>query len=169
MKLQVLGNTDKGIKAIRALLLAFVLITLGFSLGKELTLRRLQAGASPGSAPQGEGDRVVVVYTHATVSCVTCQTMERLIHETLDERFSAALADGALHFQKVNFQQDKAFAQRHQVVANAVVVCLIQQGKEKDARRLDEIWNLYEDPEAFKRYVGDAVQSFMQRLAEPTS
>jgi hypothetical protein len=159
--------TEKTQKILRNLLGGFVLVTIGFALGKEVTLHRLQAAPVPGD--QGPGDRVAVYYTHASVSCVTCQTMERLIKETLAEQFAAAMANQVLTFQKVDFQQDRAFARRYQVVANAVVVSLIKQGREQDAQRLDDIWNLYQDPAAFKQYVGNAIQSYVQRLAEPTS
>ena len=159
---------DKAIKLARSLLLAFVLVTIGFSLGKELTLRRLQTDLAHGSPAQDTGNRVAVYYTHASVTCVTCQTMEGLIKETLAERFAAAMADQVLTFQKVDFQQDKAFARRYQVVANAVVVSLIEEGQEQASQRLDDIRNLYKEPAAFKQYVGDAIQSYVQRLAEPT-
>ena len=158
---------DKAMKAVRPLLWAFVLVTLGFAMGKEMTLRRLQAESGPSN--QGDHDRVAVYYTHASVSCVTCKTMERLIKETVVEQFATAMVDQNLSFQKVDFQQNKAFAQGHQVVANAVVVSLIRQGKEQDFQRLDDIWTLYEDPAAFKKYVGDAIQSYVQALEGPAS
>ncbi len=158
---------DKAMKATRSLLLAFVLLTIGFVMGKEFTRHSLQAESVYGD--QGRQDRVAVYYTHASVSCVTCTTMERLIKETLDEQFADALAGQTLSFQKVDFQRDKAFAQRYQIVANAVVVTLIRQGKEQDFQRLDDIWTLYEDPAAFKQYVGDAIQSYVQKLEGPTS
>lgn len=160
---------DKAIKLTRSLLLAFVLVTIGFSLGKELTLRRLQTDLAHGNPSPDKGNRVAVYYTHASVTCVTCQTMERLIRETLAERFADAMAGQVLTFQKVDFQQDKAFARRYQVVANAVVVSLVEEGQEQASQRLDDIWNLYKDPVAFKQYVGNAIQSYVQRLTEPTS
>jgi hypothetical protein len=158
---------DKAMKATRSLLLAFVLLTIGFVMGKEFTRHSLQAESVYGD--QGTQDRVAVYYTHASVSCVTCTTMERLIKETLDEQFAGAMTGQSLSFQKVDFQRDKAFAQRYQIVANAVVVTLIRQGKEQDFQRLDDIWTLYEDPAAFKQYVGDAIQSYVQELEGPTS
>jgi hypothetical protein len=158
---------DKAMKALRSLLFAFVLVTIGFALGKEFTLRRVQSELGYGG--QGTQDRVAVYYTHASVSCVTCTTMERLIKETLDEQFTDAMAGPGLSYQKVDFQRDKAFAKRYQIVANAVVVSLIRQGKEQDFQRLDDIWTLYEDPAAFKQYVGDAIQSYVQELEGPTS
>jgi len=158
---------DKAMKAVRPLLLAFVLLTIGFALGKEMALRRMQTGS--GHSNQGKHDRVAVYYTHASVSCVTCKTMERLIKETVVEKFATAMVDQKLSFQKVDFQRDKAFAQHHQVVANAVVVSLIRQGKEQDSQRLDDIWTLHQDPAAFKKYVGDAIQSYVQALEGPAS
>ncbi len=90
---------DKAMKVARSLLLAFVLVTIGFAIGKEMTLRRPQAKSGYGN--QGEHDRVAVYYTHASVSCVTCKTMERLIKETVVEQFATAMVDQNLSFQKV--------------------------------------------------------------------
>lgn len=157
---------EKAIKAVRPLLLAFVLVTIGFAIGKEMTLRQVPAESAYGDPGK---DRVAVYYTHASVSCVTCTTMERLIKETLVEQFAAAAVDQSVSFHKVDFQRNQAFAQRYQVVANAVVVSLTRQGKEQDFQRLDDIWTLYEDPAAFKQYVGDVIQSYVQQLEGPAS
>ena len=151
-------NKDKTINVLKHALLAFVLVTIGFGIGKEWTLRRVQSTASPDRVA---GDTVVVYYAHATIRCVTCETIERLTHETLDEQFSAEQADGRLVLKAVNFQEDTAFAAQYEIVANCVVVSRVVQGKEVRHQRLDEVWELYEDPPVFKQFLGDVIRAHL--------
>ena len=151
-------TNEKMINILKYGLLGFVLVTIGFAIGKEWTLRRVQMAASPDTV---SGDTVIVYYAHATIRCVTCETIERLTHETLGEQFAAEKADGRLVFKAVNFQEDMAFAAQYEIVANCVVVSKITQGQEVRHRRLDEVWDLYEDPPAFKQFLGDVIRAHL--------
>lgn len=156
-------DKTKMVRVAKHTLLAFVLVTIGVVIGKEMTLRRVQDMPSPSGSIQG--NHVVVYYAHATIRCVTCETIERLTHETLDEQFSQALAAGTLVFKDVDFQRDGAFAKRYEIVANCVIVSRIESGRERTHRRLDQVWELYPDPPAFKRYVGDAILAHLDALS----
>ncbi len=147
---------EKMMTSLKKALLIFVWITLGFAIGKEVTLRRMQEATPKETAIAGNG--VVVIYAHATIRCVSCETIERLTHETLDEQFGDDVAQGRVTFKEVNFQEDTAFARQYDIVANCVIVSQIQQGQEVQHQRLDEVWDLYEDPPAFKQFLGDAIR-----------
>lgn len=58
------------------ILLAFVLITIGFSLGKETTLRKIKPVASTNETETD--NKVIVYYLHATFRCITCNTIEKM-------------------------------------------------------------------------------------------
>jgi hypothetical protein len=158
-------SKDKIIFFIRQGLLAFVLVTIGFAIGKEVTLRRV-AQAPPHDTISADTslNQVVVSYAHATIRCVSCNTIERLVQETLDEQFAEAVTQKRIVLQEVNFQQDTAFAKQYQIVANCVVLRQIKQGQETQHQRLDKVWELYEDPSAFKAYLGDAIRSYFEGL-----
>ncbi len=151
---------EKMINLLKQGLLAFVLVTIGFGIGKEWTLRRMQVTIPSGGAVSG--DKVMVYYAHATIRCVSCETIERLTHETLDEQFAEAVAAGQLVFKEVNFQEDSNFATHYEIVANCVIVSQIEQGQETRHQRLDEVWDLYEDPPAFKQFLGDAIRTHLE-------
>ncbi len=152
-------SKDKTVHMLKQALLAFVLVTIGFGIGKEVTLRRMQVMVSSNSVMSG--DKVMVTYAHATIRCVSCETIERLTHETLDEQFSEAVADDRIVFREVNFQEDTGLAKQYEVVANCVIVSRIEQGQEIRYKRLDEVWDLYEDPPAFKQFLGDAIRKYL--------
>ncbi len=152
-------NKDKTVHMLKQALLAFVLVTIGFGIGKEWTLRRMQAMASASGAISG--DKVMVTYAHATIRCVSCETIERLTHETLDEQFSEAVAEGRIVFREVNFQEDTGLAKQYEIVANCVIVSQFEQGQKTRYQKLDEVWDLYEDPPAFKQFLGDAIRIYL--------
>jgi hypothetical protein len=152
-------NKDKTVHIMKQALLAFVLVTLGFGIGKEVTLRRMQTMAS--SSDMMSGDKVIVTYAHATIRCVSCETIERLTHETLDEQFSEAVTAGRIVLREVNFQEDTGLAKQYEIVANCVVVSHIEEGQEIRYQRLDEVWDLFEDPPAFKQFLGDVIRNYL--------
>jgi len=155
-------NQERTINVLKQGLLAFVLVTIGFAIGKEVTLRRVrQAEPDKIIAPAGK-DQVVVSYVHATIRCVSCNTIERLVQETLDEQFADAVAQKSLSFKEVNFQKNTTFGKRYEIVANCVVLHKFIQGKEEKHQRLDKVWELYEDPPAFKKYLGDAIGAYLE-------
>ncbi|MFC1763285.1 nitrophenyl compound nitroreductase subunit ArsF family protein [Planctomycetota bacterium] len=156
---------EAGINILKRSLLAFVLVTIGFAIGKEVTLRRVQVG-SPDTSKKTGPDQVAVSYAHATIRCVTCNTIERLVKETLDEQFTEAMTQQRVTFTEVDFQENMAFAKQFKIVANCVVLRQIVQGTETKHQRLDKIWELYENPPAFKQYLGDAIRDYLDPLPE---
>jgi hypothetical protein len=154
---------EKTISTIEYILRGFVLVTIGFAIGKEVTLRRMKA---PATAPTMDTNRngVMVYYAHATIRCVSCETIERLTQETLDEQFGPDVAAGRVVFKEINFQENTAFARQYEIVANCVIVSRMVQGQETRHQRLDKVWELYENPPAFKQYLGDAIRAYLHEL-----
>ena len=150
------------------LLLAFVLITIGFALGKETTRRRITLAVSRNpevaTAQLSTADaeqKVVIYYAHTTFRCVTCNTIEELAKKTVESRFGDASANGLVEWRVVNFQEDEGFAKRHEIVSSCVVVAGMKGDKETGYRRLDKVWTKVDDPVAFDEYVASAVQEFL--------
>ena len=96
-------------KILSGLLLVFVMVTIGFALGKEVTLRRIQnreGGETPVPTPTGTGekpsttdtaaskDHVIVYYFHGDIRCPTCKTIESQTHDTVQSDFAAQLDNG---------------------------------------------------------------------------
>ncbi len=146
------------------LLLAFVLISIGFALGKDVTLRRRAATEGAGSAPVMErGDKVVVTYLHTTFRCVTCNEIERLAKTLVETEFAAELSAGRIAWREVNFQLDEALAKRYGVIASCVVVAKIEDGRETAFQRLDDTWTLYQKPTEFNAYVGKVIKQYLKK------
>ena len=148
----------------RSALLAFVLISVGFALGKEVTARRQTPTTGPESpvpVTTNDKDKVVVYYLHTTFRCVTCNEIERLTKALIETEFADDLAAGRIEWREANFQQDESLAKRYEVVSSCVVVVNIQGGKETGFQRLDDVWTRYEDPADFNEYVGAAIRKYL--------
>lgn len=152
-------------KVLAGLLAAFALVSIGFAVGKEVTLRRLRSAAPrEAPAPPGAGDMVVLYYMHPTFRCVTCNQMEKTILDLVKAEFAAPLARGRLRWQDVNFDQDEALARRYNVAASSLVVVEVRGGRETGHQTLDAIWPLLDKPDELKALVRGAIRS---RLEEP--
>jgi len=157
---------EKAVKIIRNTLTAFVFVTIGFALGKEMTLRSVRHSA-PDTAFQsalsekGQANRVMVYYLHATFRCVTCNTIEKMTAELLKNQFGDAMKSGVIEWKEADFQKEEKLAKRYAVISSCVVVVNIRDEKEVDFKRLDEVWTLISNREAFDKYVGDAIRGYL--------
>ena len=153
---------EKAKNITRSALLAFVLVSVGFELGKEVTARRQTPATGPESpVPVATSDKVVVYYLHTTFRCVTCNEIERLTKALVETEFADDLTAGRIEWREANFQQDESLAKRYEVVSSCVVVVNIQGGKERSFQRLDDVWTRYQDPADFNGYVGAAIRKYL--------
>ena len=151
-------------KSITIVLLCFVLISIGFAIGKEVTLRRMQAqqgGPGPSTAPAG-GSEVVVYYMYPTVRCITCNRIEAAAHKVVHEDFADALQAGLLRWQAVNIHENEELARRYDVATSTVVVARRRGGREEGFERLDRVWSLADKPEELSGYISAAVAAAME-------
>ncbi len=152
-------NMEKGRKILTRLLLAFVLISIGFVSGRH----SLKNHSLPQAESPAFGQYVTVYYMHATFRCETCNTIEKMTRELLDKAYAAELADGRIKWQEVDFQEDELLAEKFGVVASCVVVTRVEEGKIVDFKRLDEVWTLMQNPGQFNQYISAAINLFLGR------
>jgi hypothetical protein len=147
------------------LLVGFVLVSLGFALGRDVTQRRLRSpqtstppvGAAI-NAPLMPAGRIQAYYLHGTIRCVSCNQIERTAKQLLDSEFAKELADGRLTWREVNFEREPALAKRYNVAASTLVLVKEVNGKEVAFRRLDDVWTLAEKPAALQAYIRQNIQ-----------
>lgn len=149
-------------KAVSRVLIGFVLVSIGFVVGKEVTLRSVRTGgASPAATQPAGSNRVIVYYMHGTVRCVTCNRIEKMAAELVDSQFARARQDGRLVWREVNFQEDEQLAKRYDVASSCVVVVKVRDGREVDFRRVDEVWTLADKPEEFNACLTGAIRAYL--------
>jgi len=145
------------------LLVVFAVFTLGYGLGKDAGLQRAMATTENPSA-DASGNRVIVTYFHTTFRCPTCNAIERLAKELIQQDYAHHIARGVLEWHAINFQERDDLAQRYELAAGAIVVAKIQDGREVAFQRLDDVWTLYDKPEQFKRYIENVVNAYVTEL-----
>ena len=156
-------------KLISRLLLGFVLISIGFVLGKETTARRMQAsvdGQTPKQQPAEEGEKVIVYYMHPTIRCVTCNQIEEMAAKVVNTVFADAKETGKLVWNEVDFQENAELARRFDVISSCIVVAKTVDGKVVDFNRLDDVWTLANKPQEFNQYVADAILAYLKEGGE---
>jgi hypothetical protein len=106
---------------------------------------------------------VVVTYFTTDVRCQSCLLIESLTRQTLEEQFSQELASGTLRFETLNLDEEsnKHFAQEYDLAFKTVVVSTEQNGTITHWQKLDDVWTLLKDPEAFKTYVVTPIHSIL--------
>jgi len=152
------------------ILLAFVIFSFGFGVGREVGRRHgaaspEAAGRNGGATAPGE-DKVLVYYMHTTFRCVTCNTIERMAKEIVQNDFAEALAAGGIEWREANFQEREDLARKYDIASSCVVVVRIEDGRETGFQRLDEVWTLADKPAAFADYVANAIRKYLDDPVE---
>ncbi len=140
-------------------LLAFALISIGFALGKH----SVKPDVRVNNLPNGNGRHVAVYYLHSTFRCVTCNTIEKMTRELLDNSYSKQLSDGEIQWIEGDFQENETLAKQFEVVASCVVVAEMKDGTVLDYKRLDDVWTKMNDPDAFNRYISEAIDGYLKK------
>lgn len=106
---------------------------------------------------------VVVTYFTTNVRCHSCRTIESLARAAVEEGFAAELAAGTVRFQTINLDDPahQHFAKDYAMSFKTVVVSREQPGQAHRWQKLDEVWSLLNQPEAFKACVANSVRSFL--------
>ena len=149
-------RVNKYLKILKSLLLGFVLISIGFALGKHYAGKTIQDGDAEKSS------LVRVYYMHANFRCTTCNSIQKLTQKLLKDKYAKEMASGKMDFAEVNFQKDKALAERFDIKSSCVVVAKIQSGKIVAHQTLNEVWTLYQKPAEFNSYISRAIQAYLR-------
>lgn len=137
------------------LLLAFVLVSIGFALGKHSV--KDNNHSSPPTLNTTAEPFVKIYYMHATFRCVTCNSIEARARQLIEREFSEAWSQKKISWEEVNFQENEQLAKKFDVVASCVVVAVVRGGEILDFQRLDQVWPLLDKPAEFDEYVRAAV------------
>lgn len=149
------------------ILLVFVIFSIGFAFGKHSVTGRKDSpdqGKAVNQLSSPDESLVRLYYMHAMFRCVTCNSIEEQARKLTEKEFSAELANKKLEWVEVNFQQDKAMAEKFDVVASCVVVAVVKSGQIESSERLDQVWTLLEKPEEFNSYIRSAIKKAFEKI-----
>jgi hypothetical protein len=109
--------------------------------------------------------KVIAYYFHNTQRCMTCNKIERLAREALQEKFATALEAGDLEWRVVNMEEapNTHFVEDYQLVTSSLVLVDVHAGQQRDWTNMEKVWQyVHDDEAAFKRYVADQAREYLE-------
>ncbi len=116
-------------------------------------------------AKTGEGT-VVVYYFHGNFRCTTCRTIEAYTREAITSGFPEELKDGRLKLLVMNIQEpeNEGYIKDFQLQYYMVVLEKIVDGKRQEWKKLESVWELVKDKEAFVKYVQEETRDYLKGI-----
>jgi hypothetical protein len=143
-------------KTITILLLAFVALTTATIVAKETGfLNRAAPSPSDASAPQSAPVKVVASYFHGNFRCAKCRTIEAYTAEAIQSGFAEELQKGTVELKIINVETagNEHYANDYQLDTRSVVLARYENDAQKEWKRLDALWGLIGDKDAFIKTV----------------
>jgi hypothetical protein len=125
------------------------------------------AGAASQPAPAEASvptDAIIAYYFHGDVRCASCNQIEALSQQALEQGYGKDLADGKLLWRVVNVDKpaNKHFIADYKLATRSVVLVERRQGEQTRWKNLTRVWELLRDDGAFVTYVQDELAAFRQ-------
>lgn len=109
-------------------------------------------------------DSIVVYYFHGNRRCRTCMGIQSAITTTIDERFAAETASGALRFQEVNIDQpeNSHFVKEFDLGSSSMVVVAKKGEKTIKWENCAQVWPLSHQQAALIDYAEKQIRSYLE-------
>ena len=145
-------------RIIRILLLLFVAGSIAYLVVNEYVLSRQGT-----EAKCNEQVEVIVYYFHGARRCVTCRTIESYIAEALKTYFPDDLAAGKLSWEPINVDEpwNNHFIEAYGIATNTAVLADMRNLEAARHKKLDRVWKLVRNKEAFFEYIHREVAGFL--------
>jgi hypothetical protein len=97
-------------------------------------------------------DKVELLYFHRTQRCVSCNNAEQYTRDTLNKYYPDELQSGRLSIQSIDYQQDKAMAEKYNVKVQGLKI-VTTRGGQVNVKDVPEIWTYVKDRDAFMNFL----------------
>ena len=106
---------------------------------------------------------VVAYYFHRTLRCEACLSIEGQSRSAIESNFPRELDDGRLEWRAVNIEEpgSEHFQKDFELERQSLVLVELEGEQVRRYRKLERVWDLYEDPQALEEYVVDEVALFL--------
>ncbi len=157
------GGGDGKKKIMTIVLLIFVVASIVFMVVKQMKGASSAASAAGTeqtiSAVPQMNDVLTVYYFHGNQRCMTCNKIEQLTQQAVENKYPGELASGKIVFRAVNVEEpgNEHFVKDFSLTTRSVV--MQQNGKFK---KFDEVWTFVREPEKFTEYIQDGAAQMME-------
>ncbi len=102
--------------------------------------------------------KVEVYYFHNTRRCATCQSVESVTKETLEETYPEEMKNGEIIFQSLNIEEDENESLAKELEISGQTLLFIKDGEKKDLTN-DAFMYARSNPDKLKKkikqFIGD--------------
>ena len=106
---------------------------------------------------------VMVYYFHRTVRCFSCLSIETNAAQVIKDDFAQQMTDGRLVWMPFNLDDPggEEFEKEFDITSSTLVVARTTNDKHVQYKKLEDVWQLLDDPEVFSDYVTNEINEFM--------
>ena len=156
-------------KILTALLLAFVLVSVGFLVVKQSgrgssapdpdTVADPTPGVSSDATP-----RLIAYYFYGMRRCATCRRIETYTEEALQNGFTDDIEQGRLEWRPVNVEEpgNEHYMKDYELYTKSVVLVKGIGGRQARWKNLERIWDLNTDKDAFQTYIREETLAYLE-------
>ncbi len=107
---------------------------------------------------------VIMYYFHRTQRCFACLMIEENAARVIENNFTEKVEDGSLIWLPCNLDdpENADLIKTFKLSFSALVLARIDEGKPTDSRKLDGVWRVVNDPQAFEEYVTTEITQFLK-------
>ncbi len=115
------------------------------------------------AAKPAEAKTAVVYYFYTNTRCSSCKTIEAYTREAVATKLAAGYKDWKIEFRGVNVDEEpnKHFVQDYWLNSKSVVVQKFSGEKVLNWGKLDKVWQLLGDKDAFMNYISDETRKLL--------
>jgi len=106
---------------------------------------------------------VIAYYFHRTVRCSGCLQIEFMADQAIRETFNRELKEGNLVWFVLNMEEpdNQEFIDEYDLDASTLVLTYSASNGKGRWKKLEKVWELMHEPEAFGRYVEKEVADYL--------
>ncbi|MBX3044410.1 MAG: thioredoxin [Candidatus Kapabacteria bacterium] len=122
--------------------------------------------STPAPAQEKSENVVKVYYFHGKVRCATCNKIENLIADAMDNKFKKQIADGKVKFEIIDFSDKKNshYEKKYDLYSQTLIISQVKNGKESKWKNSEKIWTLHGNKNKFIDYVASEVNDYLKGL-----
>ena len=155
-------------QVIRGVLLVIVLGSIAIWSNRQFQKSQAirEAASSPPPAetlPAVAGNQVVMSYFIAGSRCESCKKIEELTHLTANKDFPAEVANQKLIFRVIDtgVPANAHYEADYKLTSKTVILSHRVDGKETEWAAMDKVWDLLDDPEAYRSYLAGTIRTYL--------
>ena len=155
-------------RIVSVLLLCFVAASVSAIIVKKTGKKPPAPAVAPTASEAGsvplKPHHFIAYYLHGAKRCITCIKLEKLCSGAIHRYFGDMLRSGEMVYRMADYDTDEHnhFLNDFDLFAQSLVIIEMVDGKMTRWVKLDKIWDLLNDKDAFFNYVRDEATAFIR-------